>query len=498
MGLKKKILKGGAVLSAGSAAGKILALVRNIIIARILSPDDFGVAATFIVTLTFLQSLSEVAADKLQVQAKDGDDERFQRVLHLFQLMRGVFAGAVLFALAGPIANLFGVPEATSSFRILAVIPIMRGLAHLDMRRVQRRMNFKPFVLVDLVSQSVAVAVAAPIALWLEDYRAALWILVIQTFVYTSTTHLLAERRWSAAFDASYVARLFAFGWPLMINGFLMFIIMQGDRLVIGATFSPYTLAELGVYSVAMTLIMTPRQMLTRVSTSLMLPILSATQDDLPQFTKRYRLCIQLSALIAAGIGVVFITAGTLLVTWLYGEKYAAVGGFIGWLSAMQTMRIIRTVPAIAGLARADSRQLMYTNLARATSLVLLIAVAFAGKPLAWIAAAGFAGELVALTVATAIMANKHGLQAWATAGPTFASFASLGVAGGMVMFGADDHGVLMIGAATAIAGVFALIVQIAPFREMRELLLNDGLHVITTLKQMRGPKGNAPAAPTP
>ena len=130
MGLKKRVLKGGALLSAGSAVGKALALIRNIIIARILSPEDFGVAATFIITLSLLQSVSEVAADKLQVQAKDGDDKRLQQVMHLFQLMRGVFGAAILIIFARPIAGLFGAPEAAWAFQWLALIPLLRGLAH--------------------------------------------------------------------------------------------------------------------------------------------------------------------------------------------------------------------------------------------------------------------------------------------------------------------------------------------------------------------------------
>lgn len=496
MGLKKKVLKGGAVLSAGSAVGKILALVRNIIIARILSPEDFGIAATFIVTLTFLQSVSEVAADKLQVAAKDGDDERFQRVLHLFQLGRGVFGGLILFALAGPIARLFGVPDAEWAFRMLAVIPLLRGLAHLDMRRVQRTMNFKPFVVVDLVSQAVAVAVAAPIGFWLGDYRAALWILIIQTFVYTAATHVLAERRWSVAFDTSYFRRLFAFGWPLMINGFLMFIIMQGDRLVIGATFSPYSLAELGVYSVALTLIMTPRQMLTRVTSSLLLPILSGAQENRALFASRYRLCTQFSALIAGVIGIIFITAGTLLVVVMYGEKYAGVAEFIGWLSAMQTLRIIRTMPAIAGFAMSDSRQLMYTNLARTVSLLLLVVVAWQGLSMAWIAAAGFAGEFVALAVAVAIMKAKYGLSAWATFGPTFASCVALALAG-MLDYSTGPSVMWVIGI-TVVGSAAAALIQVIPFPELRSLLVQDGVRAASKLKSMRGPKTAALSSEAP
>lgn len=489
MGLKRDVLRGGVLLSAGSAIGKALALARNIIIARLISPEDFGIAATFIITLSLLQSISEVAADKLLVQAKDGDEKHFQKVLHFFQCLRGAVTAAIIFVLAGPIASLFGSPSAVGAFRLLAVIPLLRGFAHLDMRRVQRGMNFKPFVVVDVVSQAIAVLVAFPIGWWLGDYRAALWILIIQTFAYTSMTHILAERRWGAVYDQSYLRRLLGFGWPLIINGLLMFLILQGDRIVIGATWSHYTLADLGVYSVALTFIMTPRQMLTRVSTSILLPILSKVQDEKELFTSRYRLCSQISSLIATGVGVTFIIAGTLLVKTLYGENYAGVGLFIGWLSAMQTLRIIRTTPAIAGLARADSSQLMLTNLARAVSLLILLVVAYLRLSLAWVAAAGVVGEALSLTVATWIMRRKHGLEMMATFGPTLASGVAMALAGCAVLMGVANHEWPITVGATALAGIATCVITVAPFPEIRSLVLSDGVHIMTRLRQMAGPK---------
>lgn len=484
MSLKRKILKGSAVLTAGSMAGKTLALVRNIILARILAPDDFGIAATFIITLALLQSISEVAADKLLVQAKDGDDERLQKVMHIFQLLRGVLSASILIIFAQPIAGLFGAPETAWAFRTIAVIPVLRGMAHLDMRRVQRRMHYTPFVLVDLISQFAAVLVAAPIALWLKDYRAALWILLFQTLIFTACTHIFAERRWGAAFDRRYLNRLVGFGWPLMINGFLMFLIVQGDRLVIGSDFSPYTLADLGVYSVAITLLMTPRDMFARVTNAIFLPLLSSLQDDRPAFTSRYRLCLQFSTLFATMTGVVFITVGPLIVTLLYGEKYSGASVFLAWLAASQTARIIRTLPATAGLARADSRQLMYTNIARAASILILVPVAWAGLSLAWIAAGGLVGEIIALMTGVILLRLKHGLVVSATACPALASALSLALAAGAVEFINQDDwletGIVTIGAALASLAILA-----APFRELRELFVQDGLHAVRRLRQM-------------
>jgi len=470
MGLFGKVARGGAALAFGAGMGKLLSLVRNIIIARLLSPEDFGIAAIFILTLTFLQSVSEVAADKLLIQAKDGDDQQLQKSAHFFQIGRGLFGAAALFLLAGPVARLFGAPETEWAFRALAVVPLMRGFMHLDMRRVQRGLRYKPFIVVDLVSQAAAVVAAAPLAWWLGDYRAALWVLVVQSVVYCAATHALAERPYGAAFDAAAMKRLFVFGWPLMINGLLMFVVSQGDRLVIGAEASPYSLADLGVYAVAATLVMAPRQMLTRVATSLALPVLSKAQDDRSLFARRYRVCVEAATVVGAVVGVLMVVGGTELVVLLFGAKYAGVSIFIGWLAAKQTIRIIRTMPAIAGLAYADSAQLMLTTLARAITLVLLIAVAAAELSLAWIAAAGFAGELIALFAAVWLMARRHGLSPMATLGPTFIGCLTMGAAGAAVWAGAlpgEGPASLVLGAAVSGLSGVALVGAFGSLREL-------------------------------
>ena len=54
-----------------------------------------------------------------------------------------------------------------------------------------------------------------------------------------------------------YARRLLTFGWPLLVNGLLMFGIVQGDRLIIGTAYSVY---DLGIYSVALTLAMAPHR----------------------------------------------------------------------------------------------------------------------------------------------------------------------------------------------------------------------------------------------
>ncbi len=420
MSLRKKAFKGGALLSASTVLAKLLALARNIILARLISPEDFGIAATFAITLTLIESVSEVAADKLLIQAKDGDDPQFQGTVHLFQVFRNLLTAGVLLAVAGPISRLFSAPQALEAFQWLALVPAIRGFAHTDIRRLQRQLRFKTFVLVDLGSQTAAVIAAGILGWWLGDFRAGLWVVVVQSVFFTALTHAIALRPYRWAFEPGYARRIIKFGWPLMINAVLMFAILQGDRMIIGAA---YSMTDLAMYSAAVILLMTPRAMTTKVSTSLLLPLLSRAQDDLLQFTRRYRLCIELMAFIGTLVAVVFVVAGTEIMVMLYGSNYAGVGSFIGILAVMQAVRIMRTATAIAAMAKADSHNLLYSNIVRAVSLILLFLVVYYGLDLMWIAVAGVCGEVLALAASVCLLWRRHKVPTSATIVPAMSSF---------------------------------------------------------------------------
>ena len=69
MSLRKRILAGFSILAGGQILAQSFALVRNVIIARLISPDDFGIAATFVITVSLFEMISNLAVDQLLVQA---------------------------------------------------------------------------------------------------------------------------------------------------------------------------------------------------------------------------------------------------------------------------------------------------------------------------------------------------------------------------------------------------------------------------------------------
>ncbi len=227
------------------------------------------------------------------------------------------------------------------------------------------------------------------------------------------------------------VAAVVNFGWPLMINALLMLGIFEGDRMLIGSSerLFPgrgYSLTDLGVYSATFALTMTPTLFTANITSSLFLPLLSRVQSDAEQFRRRYVACCQAVCLAAALFAILFVTAGGMLVTTIYGSKYAGAAEIIGWLGAMWALRIVRVAPTLAAMALGDTKNTMIANSVRMMALVGMLISAATGAGLVWIPISGFAGELLALSVSVWRLAVHSGVSAQACLKPAF--IATVGV----------------------------------------------------------------------
>src|SRR5690606_34353143 len=114
-------LRGGLLLTGSSVIAAACAFVRNVIVARLISLEDFGIASTFSLTMTLIEMTGNLAIDRLIVQARDGGTPGLIATGHAFRVVRGAVATVVQFAVAAPIAALFGVPEVTWAFQVIAL-----------------------------------------------------------------------------------------------------------------------------------------------------------------------------------------------------------------------------------------------------------------------------------------------------------------------------------------------------------------------------------------
>lgn len=391
--------------------------VRNFLLARILSKENFGIASTFAMVVSLLEISSKMGLGVLIVQSRRGDEPKFQATAHSIQVLTSLIGAAAIFLSADWVSTFLRVPQARWAFQCLALVPLLRAFEHYDVTRMVREIRFLPNVTVDVVPQILVTLAAWPVAHLLDkSYAAVLWLLVGGRALCLIATHLLAKRPYRLGWDKEHAREFGRFGWPLLVNAVLMFAIFQGDRAIVGRY---YGMEDLAVYAVAASLSLVPGLMFAKVLSAVTLPVLSQVQDLKSEYRQKYDFCVQALALFSAAFASGLILAGGQVTRLVYGPKYEGLGPLIGLLAAGQALRIIRAAPTIAAVARGDTRNQMFSNVFRVGGFAFAIAVALAGMDLLWVAASGVGGEVLALTVSVLRCSREHDVRIKSSVVPT-------------------------------------------------------------------------------
>jgi O-antigen/teichoic acid export membrane protein len=401
--MSSRMLKGGAWLSAGNALSAIFGFLRNIAIARLVSVSDFGVVVLLSMIVSVVELVSNLAIDRLLIQAPDGDDRKLQATAHVLQVVRGVIGGALVLALASTLARLFHVPDATWAFQVLALVPVIRGFSHLDTVRVQREMVFHPTFWVLALPAAISVAVAVPLAYWQRDYSAIVWAMLAQTLAQSAITHFMATRRYEWAWSRELALRILAFGWPLLANGLLMFVVFQGDKAVIAAAFTPEVV---GWYGAAFMLCLTPAMLATSILQGLLLPVMSRHQHDPAEFVRHYARTTQVCMGLGLALAIILVVWGPDLLVLLFGQRYEIGVGVLMLLGIAQGIRLAKAGEFVSSIALARTKDPLVANVARGAALPVAIGFVMIGYGPMTLAAAGICGELVSYFVSIRLLAK--------------------------------------------------------------------------------------------
>lgn len=432
------------MLFSGFAAAQILSFARNAMIGHWLSRGDFGIAASITLVLQLLETASDLGADRLIVQAGDGDDPRLIASAHSTLVARGVISAILLYLAAGPVVGFLAIPEARWAFEAAALVPLVKGFQHLDARRFQRRLENGPQMLVEAGPQAIALAATLPMLNLTPGYDAVLWLAILQAASALLLSHTLAERSYALAIDRQHLARLVAFGWPIWLSAFPLIAVYQGDRFIIGRLLG---MEELAAFTTAFMVTMVPGLVAAKVGHALLLPMLASAAGDPARLVGRYRLASELVATVAAMYLAGFLIAGGGVVALAFGPQYRGLDLLVAWLATMWSLRMIQAVPGMALMAMGETRPFLVAGLLRAAALPAAYLAARDGFGLTGVAVAGVAGELASL-VYIALRADR--------------AVAGLGRALALPMLLLTPAGLLAAAAAMALPAAAGLGVEIA------------------------------------
>ena len=342
--LRKRALRAGSWNLVSQVASQVMRLGGNLIMARLLLPEMFGVMVIATTVSILLHLLSDVGLRQNIIQSHRGDDPDFLNTAWTVQIIRGflLFALTLLLALGAWLAQLAELWPADSTYAapvlpmVLAVTGLSAAIWGFQSTKIDvavRTFQQKRVVLVDLASQVAGLVVMLVLGLLTHSIWALVLSGLVSAVVWTVLGHTALEGpnnhlRW----DRSALTELIVFGRWILLSSMVGVLAMYGDRIWFGASMSA---AQLGVYSIAVLILGAVQTALMKIVGAVALPAFSeaARADDkqrLKALYFRFRLLVDLLVLFICGG---FLTASPLLIGWMYDDRYREAGPMLAILS---------------------------------------------------------------------------------------------------------------------------------------------------------------------
>jgi O-antigen/teichoic acid export membrane protein len=319
--LKKQAFRATAWTIGGFGASMVLRFASNLILARLLLPESFGLMALVNVFIMGLHLFSDVGLGPSLIQNKRGDDPTFINTAWTIQVIRGgaLWLGSIL--IAWPIAQVYAEKELLYLIPVVGLGTLISSFNSTALYTLNRQLALGKLAIFELGGQ-VSGLVAMIAWAWFDR---SVWSLVVGGIVAAIiqlvwSHRLLPEQPNRFVWDKEAAKNIFSFGKWIFFSTALTFLASQADRLILGKLITP---AQLGVYGIAYTLADIPRQVILALSGKVIFPAFSKLVD-LPRETFRAKILKNRRPLLlalAAGL-TILVSFGDYAVRLLYKPIY--------------------------------------------------------------------------------------------------------------------------------------------------------------------------------
>lgn len=290
----------------------------SIVLARLLSPEDYGSIALVTIFITILNVFVDSGLANALIQKKNADDIDFSSVFY-FNVTWCFVLYFILFLTAPLIAKFYNMLELIPVIRVLGLTLIISGIKNVQMAYVSKTMQFKRFFFSTLGGTIFSAIVG--IILAYQGY--GVWALVAQQLsnqlIDTLILWITVKWRPILAFSAHRLRGLISYGWKLLIAGLLDTVYSNLRQLIIGKVYSS---TDLAYYNKGNQL---PFLVITNINSSIdsvLFPVLSEAQDNKTRIKNLTRTSIRISSYVIWPIVIGLAACSDALISILLTEKW--------------------------------------------------------------------------------------------------------------------------------------------------------------------------------
>lgn len=451
--LTSRVIRGGAWVFAGMVASHGLTTVKLVVLARLLTPEDFGLFGIVMLAMAAIETFTQTGFDKALVQRRDDASQHLDTAWTV-QIVRSLVLAGLLFAGAPLIATFFNEPRAIPILRVLCIAQILGGFRNIGMIYWQKDLEFNRRVVYDFAVSFASIAVGILLAYVERNVWALVWSQIAGAAVGTVLGYAMHPYRPRLRWVPNQARQLFGYGKWLFVDSIVTFLAMNIDRILLGKLLGA---VALGFYNMADRIGGLLPMQFTNLTNGVMMPAYAKVQDDRERLGRAFLQVFGVAVSISAPVATFLVLSARELVPAILGRNWSpaivplqilAVGAFIRCVVGLSAPLFLGTghpqiqfvkslIRAVVTLSLVYPLTMRFGAAGTATATVLGVA---ALSPLFFIAmriAHVSFKRLIASTIPGLVLAAGAGAGALAgklVSGQPWFAFAVQGVAAGLIV----------------------------------------------------------------
>ncbi|ADH86446.1 oligosaccharide flippase family protein [Desulfurivibrio alkaliphilus] len=366
--VKARALSGSAWTIGGYGLSQGLRLFSHLILAWLLAPEIFGLMALVMVLMNGLQLFADFGIGPSIIQNKRGLDPAFLNTAWTIEIIRGFVLWIITCLLAVPFAWWYAQNDPAAwqisyLLPVAALVSVISGFNSPALHTLNKELRFARLTLIELGVQLISLVVMVGWAM----VHPTPWAMIAggltgATCKMISSHLLIPGYRVHLGWCRQCFHELFKFGKWILLSTAFTFLASNLDKLVLG---NLLTLAELGLYSIALVFAQVALQVASRLGSVVMFPVYSKFQDDKDRLmvvalrARKVVLLVGMAACVSIAVGA------PLFFETLWDARYHGIGVIAQWLTIYIWMQILLFTMDRIPLALGNSRALFFSNVVR-------------------------------------------------------------------------------------------------------------------------------------
>lgn len=323
--LKDKTVKGVGWSAIDSVAGQGVTFLVGLVLARLLSPDEYGLIGIVMIFITVFNAIVDSGFSNSLIRKKDTTNADYN-TMFLTNMVLSCAMYALLFFGANAIAHFFERVELVSLTRVVGLIIIINALSITQYTILQKRLDFKTKTKASLISAIISGGIGIIMAI----KGCGVWSLagqqISKQLLYTVLLWL-SNKWWpNLTFSIESFKYMWGYGWKLLVSGLLNNIWNELYQVVVAKFYTP---ATLGQYTRSYQFGQIFSQNLTQIVQRVSFPVLAEMQDDKARMVSAYRRIIKVTMFVTT---VSMLSLGAIarpLIYCLIGPQWDQAASFL-------------------------------------------------------------------------------------------------------------------------------------------------------------------------